>query len=66
MSKTYYICKMKEAKDGLGIVSAEYYNNPTSENGKQMKKFSVEIVFEGNFSDCLEKKKRLVNSIKNS
>jgi len=63
IKKTYYICKMKDAKNGLGIVSELYYNNPQTESGKNMKKFTNEIVFEGTFEECFDKKRRLVNSM---
>jgi len=54
---------MKDAKNGLGIVSELYYNNPQTESGKNMKKFTNEIVFEGTFEECFDKKRRLVNSM---
>lgn len=64
MSKSiYYICKMKDAKNGLGIVSENYYKSPESESGKKMKPFTIEIVFQGSFEECLDKKRRLINSM---
>jgi hypothetical protein len=58
MSNKYYICRMKDAQNGLGIVSEKYYNDPETEGGKKLKKFSAEIVFEGTFEQCVEKKRK--------
>lgn len=59
--KKYFICKMEEAKNGLGIVSEAYYNNDKSviDHGTN-KKLKNEIVFEGNFIDCYNKKQKLI------
>ena len=51
--KQFYVCKMKDAKDGLGIVSVDYY---------ETHKFKSEITHEGSFDDCvLDKKIQIKN-----
>lgn len=61
--KKYYVCKMEEAKNGLGIVSEAYYNNDKSvKDHATNKKFKCEITFEGTITECLSYKKKKIKS----
>lgn len=59
--KKYFVCKMEEAKHGLGIVSEAYYNNEPSVIDRKPKKgvFKCEIKFEGSLTECIEHKKKI-------
>ena len=58
--KKYFVCKMEEAKHGLGIVSEAYYNNdPSVKDRGSKKKFTCEIKFEGSLTECVEHKRKI-------